>query len=60
MQKHEWLIMLVWKEVPEGRRLLGRTRLQWKDNLKSDLMTLNMAGADKIMMDCDRWSQIVK
>lgn len=58
-QKDERVIKLVWEEVPDGNRPLGRPRL-WRDNLKSDLRTSNITGANEFMIDRDIWRHIVK
>jgi hypothetical protein len=46
---------------PEGRRLLGRPRRRWEDNIKMDLREIGFAGVNWIHMaqDRDRWRAIV-
>jgi hypothetical protein len=46
---------------PEGRRLLGRPRLRWEDNIKMDLQEVGWGGMDWIDMaqDRDRWWAVV-
>jgi hypothetical protein len=36
--------VLVWR--PEGKRLLGRPRLRWEDNIKMDLREIGIDGAN--------------
>jgi hypothetical protein len=46
----------------EGKRLLGRPRRRWEDNIKMDLQELGCEGMDwiKLVQDRDRWQAIVK
>jgi hypothetical protein len=46
---------------PEGRRLLGRPRRRWEDNIKMDLQEVGLGGMDWIDMaqDRDRWRALV-
>jgi hypothetical protein len=46
---------------PEGRRLLGRSRRRWMDNVKMDLQVEGWLGMDWIDMaqDRDRWRALV-
>jgi hypothetical protein len=48
-------------EKPEGRRLLGRPRRRWEDNIKMDLREVGWGGMDWIDLaqDRDRWRAIV-
>lgn len=42
----------------EGKKLLGRPRFEWKENIKSDLRTLNIEKLDEIggwWMDGQWW-----
>jgi hypothetical protein len=39
---------------PEGKRLLGRSRRRWIDNIKLDLMELGIDGANWIQLAQDR------
>jgi hypothetical protein len=46
---------------PEGKRPLGRPRLRWEDNIKTDLQEVvfgNM-GWIKLAQDRDRWWALV-
>lgn len=54
------VVRLVWEEVPEGKRPLGRPRMRWRDNIAADLRTMNIERAEELMMDRDKWRQIVK
>jgi hypothetical protein len=49
------------KEKPEGRRILGRPRLRWEDNIKIDLQEVEYGGMDWIDLaqDRDRWQAVV-
>jgi len=38
--------VLVWK--PEGRRILGRPKRKWEDNIKLDLQEVGCGGMDRI------------
>jgi hypothetical protein len=39
---------------PEGKRPLGRPRLRWEDNIKTDLRELGINGANWIQLARDR------
>jgi len=45
----------------EGKRLLGRPRRRWEDNIKMDLQEVGYGGMDWIEMakDRDRWRVFV-
>jgi hypothetical protein len=46
---------------PEGRRLLGRPRRRWEDNIKVDLREIWFGDVDWINLayDRDRWRALV-
>jgi hypothetical protein len=46
---------------PEGRRLLGRPRRRWDDNIKMDLREIWFGDVDWINLaqDRDRWRAVV-
>ena len=46
---------------PEGKRLLGRPRRRWVDNIKMDLQEVGCAGIDwiELTQDRDRWRTLV-
>jgi len=46
---------------PEGKRLLGRPKLRWEDNIKMDLQEVGCEGMDWIGLaqDRDRWRDLV-
>jgi len=46
---------------PEGRRLLGRPRRRWEDNIKMNLQEVGCEGMDwiKLVQDRDRWQALV-
>jgi hypothetical protein len=46
---------------PEGRRLLGRPRHGWEDNIKMDLREIGFGDVDWInwAQDRDRWLALV-
>ena len=46
---------------PEGKRLLGRPRLRWEDNIKMDLQEVGCEGMNWIepAQDRDRWWALV-
>jgi hypothetical protein len=47
--------------MPEGKRLLGRPRLRWENNIKMDLQEVGCGGMDCIepAQDRDRWRTLV-
>ena len=42
---------------PEGKRLLGRPRRRWEDNIKTDLQDVGCGSMDwiELVQDRDRW-----
>jgi hypothetical protein len=46
---------------PEGKRLLGRPRRRWEDNIKMDLQEVGFGGLDwiELTQDRDRWWALV-
>ena len=46
---------------PEGKRLIGRPRRRWEDNIKMDLQEVRCVGMDWINLaqDRDRWRAVV-
>ena len=46
---------------PEGKRLLGRPRYRWEDNIKMDLQEVGCGGMGwiKLAQDKDRWPALV-
>ena len=46
---------------PEGKRLLGRPRHRWEDNIKMDLQEVGGVGGDwmGLPQDRDRWRALV-
>jgi hypothetical protein len=46
---------------PEGRRLLGKPRRRWEDNIKMDLREIGFGDVDWIQwaQDRDRWRALV-
>ena len=58
----------VWRGVyrilvgkPEGKRLLGRPRRRWEDNIKIDHQEVGCGGMDwiELAQDRDRWRALV-
>ena len=51
--------VLVWK--PEGRRLLGRPRRRWEDNIRMDLREVGCGCVDwmELAQNRDRWRALV-
>jgi len=41
-------------EKPEGKRLLGRTRRRWEDNIEIDLQEVGCEGIDRVDLAQDR------
>ena len=46
---------------PEGKRLLGRPRCRWEDNIKMDLQEVGGGRRDwmELAQDRDRWRALV-
>ena len=46
---------------PERKRLLGRPRRRWEDNIKVDLQEIGCVGIDwiELAQDRDRWRAFV-
>jgi len=46
---------------PEGKRLLGRPRHRWEDNIKTDLQEVGCEGMAwiELTQDRDRWRALV-
>ena len=46
---------------PEGKRLLGRPRRKWEDNIKMDLQEVGRGCMDwmELAQDMDRWRALV-
>ena len=46
---------------PEGKKLPGRPRCRWEDNIKMDLQAVVCWGMDwiKLAQDRDRWQALV-
>jgi hypothetical protein len=46
---------------PEGKRLLGRSRRRWEDNIKMDLQEVGCGCIDwiELAQDRDRWRALV-
>jgi hypothetical protein len=46
---------------PEGKRLLGRPRRRWEDNIRMDLQEVGGGGGDwmELAQDRDRWQALV-
>jgi hypothetical protein len=46
---------------PEVKRLLGRPRLRWEDNIKMDLQEVGFGGMDwmELLQDKDTWRAFV-
>jgi len=46
---------------PEGKRLLGRPRRRWEDNIKLDLQEVGCGSMDwiELAQDRDRWRALV-
>jgi hypothetical protein len=47
--------------IPEGKRLLGRPRRRWEDNIKADFQEVGCGGMDWIELAKvkDRWRALV-
>jgi len=46
---------------PEGKKLLGRPRRKWEDNIKMDLQEVGCGGVDwiELVQDRDGWGKLV-
>lgn len=53
-------VRLVWEEIPEGKRPLGRPRLRWRDNIAKDLRAMDIQNPLDAMSDRQQWRTIVK
>jgi len=49
-------------EKPEERRIFGRPRLRWEDNIMMDLQEVGCRGMDwiELAQDRERWRGLVK
>jgi hypothetical protein len=56
--RNAWTIFV---RKPEGKRLLGRLRHRWKDNINVELREIGSEGMDWIHLtqDRDRWRALV-
>jgi hypothetical protein len=47
---------------PEGKRLPGRPRRRWEDNIEMDLQEVGFGGMDwiELAQDRERWRALVK
>jgi hypothetical protein len=50
-----------WWKSQRGKRLLGRRRRRWADNIKTDLLEIGWGGVDWIGLaqDRDKWRALV-
>jgi hypothetical protein len=58
-KKHAYRL---WVGKPEEKRLLGRPRCRWLDNIKMDLGEIGWSGMDWIDLaqDRDQWRALLK
>ena len=58
----ERVVRQVMEGNPQGRRPLGRPRKRWADNLKEDLLLLNVRQEDwqQQAQNRQRWRQLVR
>jgi hypothetical protein len=56
-----FFIFTLYQWKPEGKRLLGRNRYRWEDNIKADLQEVGCGVMDWIglVQDRDRWRALV-
>jgi hypothetical protein len=56
-----WGVCRVLVEKREGKRPLGRPRLRWEDNIKTDLQVVGCGGMDwiELAQDRNRWRALV-
>jgi hypothetical protein len=54
-------VLNVFKREPEGKRLLGRPRRRWEDNIKMDVQEVGGGRGDwmELAQDNDRWRALV-
>jgi hypothetical protein len=56
----ERTVKKVFKNTPEARRSVGKTRNRWLDEAENDLMKMGVTGWRKIVKDEDGWKLILK
>jgi len=56
----ERLVRLVWEELPTGKRPLGRPKMRWRDNIKSDLQKMNVPFDHRLMENRTEWKRVVQ
>lgn len=59
-QEDHRLNKLTWKGVMHGIRSLVRPKLNWRNNLAADQMALIEKQANEVMINRDKWRQIVQ
>jgi hypothetical protein len=59
--EEKWNAYRLFSRKPEGKRLLGRTRHRWVDNIRMDLGEVGWGDVDWIDLaqDRDRWRSLV-
>jgi len=51
----------LWVGKPEGKKLLGRPRRRWEDNMKMDLQEVGYGSMDwiELAQDWERWRTLM-
>jgi hypothetical protein len=50
----------VFKNIPEGKRSVGKPRKRWLDDVKNYTKNMGVRGCRKIARDRDAWNLILK
>lgn len=58
-QEEQLMIKLAKDSKLDGKKVARNTRGARRKNATSDFRTLNINDAEKSMMDCDKWRQVV-
>ena len=51
----ERTVKKVFKNIPEGKRSVGKPRMRWLDDVKNDLKKMCVSGRRNIARNTDAW-----